>query len=71
MAICSISGTVSLAWALGRYHVPGNVAFPISSGGSLFMVVIAGVALFRERLGFYGISGCAIGFLAILLLSVS
>jgi drug/metabolite transporter (DMT)-like permease len=71
MALCSISGTVSLAWALGHYNVPGNVAFPISNGGSLFVVVIAGVMFFRERLGAYGIAGCTLGTIAILLLSVS
>jgi multidrug transporter EmrE-like cation transporter len=71
MALCSISGTASLAYALGTYAIPGNVAFPIANGGSLFLVVTAGVLLFRERLGWYGISGCALGTLAIVLLSVS
>jgi multidrug transporter EmrE-like cation transporter len=71
MALCSISGTLSLAWALGHYKVPGNVAFPISNGGSLFVVVIAGVALFRERIGAYGIAGCTLGAIAILLLGIS
>jgi drug/metabolite transporter (DMT)-like permease len=51
--------------------VPGNVAFPISNGGSLFVVVIAGVALFRERIGAYGIAGCTLGAIAILLLGIS
>jgi multidrug transporter EmrE-like cation transporter len=71
MALCSISGTASLAYALNTYSVPGNVAFPIANGGSLFVVVTAGVLLFRERLGWYGISGCVLGTLAIVLLSVS
>jgi multidrug transporter EmrE-like cation transporter len=71
MALCSISGTASLAYALNSYGVPGNVAFPISNGGSLFVVVTAGVLLFRERLGWYGISGCVLGTLAIVLLSLS
>lgn len=71
MALCSISGTMSLALALGRYNMPGNLAYPISSGGSLFVVVIGGVVLFQERLGKYGIIGCALGSLAIILLSIS
>jgi len=71
MAFWSITGTVCLAYALGRYRIPGNVAFPISNGGSLFVVVIAGVLFFRERLGVYGICGCAIGSLAIALLGIS
>ncbi len=71
MAICSLSGTASLAYALGNYHIPGNIAFPISNGGSLFVVIAGGVLLFRERLGMYGICGCALGTLAVLLLSVA
>jgi len=71
MALCSISGTASLAYALGAYAIPGNVAFPIANGGSLFLVVTAGVLLFRERLGWYGVCGCTLGTLAIILLSVS
>ena len=71
MALCSIAGTMSLALALGRYNMPGNIAYPISSGGSLFVVVIAGVALFQERLGKYGITGCLLGTIAIILLSIS
>jgi drug/metabolite transporter (DMT)-like permease len=71
MALCSLSGTAALAYALGEFHIPGNIAFPISNGGSLFVVIIGGVLLFRERLGLYGLCGCALGTLAIVLLSVS
>jgi len=71
MALCSLSGTAALAYALGNYHIPGNVAFPISNGGSLFVVIAGGVLLFRERLGMYGLCGCFLGTLAIVLLSVS
>jgi multidrug transporter EmrE-like cation transporter len=71
MALCSISGTAALGYALNTYNIPGNVAFPIANGGSLFVVVTAGVFIFRERLGWYGITGCVLGTLAIVLLSVS
>jgi multidrug transporter EmrE-like cation transporter len=71
MAVCSLSGTAALAYALGNYQIPGNIAFPISNGGSLFVVITGGVMLFRERLGLYGVSGCALGTLAIVLLSIS
>ncbi len=71
MAVCSISGTASLAYALGHYQIPGNIAFPISNGASLFIVITGGVLLFKERLGRYGIAGCALGTLAIVLLSIS
>lgn len=71
MALCSLSGTAALAYALGNYHIPGNIAFPISNGGSLFVVIAGGVLMFRERLGMYGLCGCVLGTLAIILLSVS
>ena len=71
MAVGSISGTASLAYALGHYQIPGNIAFPISNGGSLFVVISGGVLLFKERLGWYGIAGCALGTLALVLLSIS
>jgi drug/metabolite transporter (DMT)-like permease len=71
MAVCSLSGTAALAYALGNYQIPGNIAFPISNGGSLFVVITGGVMLFRERLGLYGVSGCALGTLAVVLLSIS
>jgi len=71
MALCSISGNTALAFALSNYDIPGNIAFPISNGGSLFLVVITGVLLFRERLGRYGIAGCALGALSIIFLGIS
>jgi len=71
MALCSLSGTAALAYALGNYQIPGNIAFPIANGGSLFVVITGGVLLFRERLGLYGICGCSLGTLAIVLLSIS
>lgn len=70
MAVASILGTVTLALGLTKYHVPGNVAYPISNGGSLFVVVLTGVSLFRERIGKYGICGCVLGILAIVILSI-
>jgi len=71
MAACSIGGTVSLAYALNSYHLVGNVAYPIANGGSLFLVIAGGVLCFRERMGPYGIAGCLLGTLAIVLLSIS
>ena len=70
MAVSSVMGTVTLALGLAKYHVPGNVAYPIATGGSLFVVVLAGVFLFRERIGKYGICGCILGILAIVMLSI-
>lgn len=70
MAVASVIGTVTLALALAKYRVPGNVAYPISTGGSLFVVVLGGVFIFRERMGKYGVSGCILGILAIAILSI-
>src|SRR5258706_10308029 len=49
MALCSVSGTAALAYALGNYHVPGNIAFPIANGGNLLVVIVRRVLPFRER----------------------
>jgi drug/metabolite transporter (DMT)-like permease len=70
MALFSMLGTMSLAYALSSYRLPGNIAYPIANGGSLFMVIAAGVFLFNERLGWYGASGCALGTVAVVLLAV-
>jgi drug/metabolite transporter (DMT)-like permease len=51
--------------------VPGYVVFPVTTGGNLFLVAAAGVLLFRERVGKYGIAGILIGVLSLVLLSIS
>lgn len=50
--------------------VPGYIVFPLATGGSLVLVAAAGVLLFRERIGGYGIAGIMTGVLALLLLSL-
>jgi multidrug transporter EmrE-like cation transporter len=49
--------------------VPGHVAFPITTGGSLFLVAAAGLVLFKERVGAYGLAGLALGIMALVALS--
>ena len=44
--------------------------FPITTGGNLFVVAAAGVFLFREKIGPYGIAGIVTGVLSIILLSI-
>lgn len=51
-------------------HVPGYIVFPITTGGNLFMVAAAGVLLFREKIGPYGVAGIVTGMLSIILLSI-
>lgn len=66
MACCSVIGNVSITTALGK--VPGSIAYPVGNGGSLMMVAIAGVLLFREKIHPIGIAGIVCGIGAILIL---
>jgi len=70
LASLSIGGQVAMAVALDS-NVPGNVVFPISVGGSLFVVVLAGRILFRERMNRLTALGVGLGFLAVILLGIS
>jgi hypothetical protein len=49
--------------------VPGYIVFPITTGGNLFVVAAAGVLLYKEKIGPYGIAGLAVGVLSLVLLS--
>lgn len=51
-------------------NVPGYIVFPLTTGGNLFLVAAAGVLLFRERIGAYGIAGILTGVLSLVLLSL-
>ena len=52
-------------------QVPGSVAYPVGNGGSLFLVVLAGVLLFKEDVNRVGIAGIAVGVAAVLVLILS
>jgi len=67
MAIGSVAGNVLITLALG-HGVEAAVAFPIGNGGSLTLVVLAGVLFFKERVQPIGRMGIAFGLCAILLL---
>lgn len=67
MGLCSVAGNVALVLALAR-NVPGSVAFPVGNGGSLTLVVLAGVLFFKEHVNPIGRLGIACGLSAILLL---
>jgi multidrug transporter EmrE-like cation transporter len=70
IALLSIGGQLAMAIALDR-KVPGNVAFPVTIGGAILVVVVAGRLLFGERMNRLTTAGIAMGFLAVLLLSIS
>ena len=69
MGACSFSGQAFTGLALS-HGIPGHIAFPLTTGGSLFLVAGAGILLFKEKVGKYGIAGMVIGILALVLLSV-
>lgn len=70
MGACSVAGQFFTGLALAR-EVAGHVAFSISTGGTLFIVALAGILLFRERVGRYGIAGLVLGILSIIVLSTA
>jgi multidrug transporter EmrE-like cation transporter len=69
MGTCSLLGQAFTGRALS-HGVPGHVAFPLTTGGSLFLVAAAGLVLFKERVGPYGMAGLVLGILALVALSV-
>ena len=69
MAALSIGGQVSMAMALDR-NVPGHIVFPVAVGGSVLVVALAGRLFFGERMNRVSAAGVALGFLAVVLLSV-
>ena len=69
MGLCSVGGQSCTGLALAR-EVPGHIVFPVTTGGSLFLVAAAGILIFRERVGVYGICGIALGILSLVLLSI-
>ena len=70
IAFLSIGGQVAMAIAL-HSNVPGNIVFPITIGGSVLVVVVAGRLFFGERMNRMSAAGVTLGFGAVILLSMS
>jgi drug/metabolite transporter (DMT)-like permease len=70
MGLCSLCGQTFTGLALAQ-GVPGHVAFPLTTGGSLFLVAAAGILLFKERVGAYGVGGIVLGIVSLIMLSVA
>ena len=70
MAVLSIGGQIAMATALDL-QVPGNIVFPVAIGGSILIVAVAGWTFFKERMGRLSVAGTALGFVAVILLSIS
>jgi multidrug transporter EmrE-like cation transporter len=69
MGACSLLGQAFTGLALS-HGLPGHVAFPITTGGSLFLVAAAGLLLFKEKIGAYGMAGMVLGIMALVGLSI-
>ncbi|MCL4797721.1 MAG: hypothetical protein KJZ84_24365 [Bryobacteraceae bacterium] len=69
MGACSLGGQSFTGLALAS-QVPGHIVFPITTGGSLFLVAAAGIMVFKERIGGYGLAGILLGITSLVLLSI-
>jgi multidrug transporter EmrE-like cation transporter len=69
VGIGSFGGQLFTSLALEE-GVPGHIVFPATTGGNLFLVAAAGLLLFREKLGPYGIAGILTGIASLVLLSL-
>lgn len=69
MGGCSLLGQSFTGLALS-HGMPGHVVFPITTGGSLFLVAAAGLLLFKEKVGPYGLAGMLLGIIALVGLSL-
>jgi drug/metabolite transporter (DMT)-like permease len=70
MGACSFAGQSFTALALAK-GLPGHIAFPLTTGGSLFLVALAGIVLFKERIGPYGLCGIVLGVASLVMLSIA
>jgi multidrug transporter EmrE-like cation transporter len=70
MGGCSFAGQSFTALALSK-GLPGHIAFPLTTGGSLFLVALAGIVLFKERIGPYGLCGVVLGVASLVMLSIA
>lgn len=69
LGACSAAGQTCLGLALGA-GIPGSLAYPIALAGGLFLVVLAGVTVFKEKISLLSAVGIGLGVLSIFLLSL-
>jgi drug/metabolite transporter (DMT)-like permease len=68
LALCSVVGQLGMAFALD-YGIPGFVVFQVGPGGGLFVVVLVGILVFKERVSKCGTMGISLGVAALAVLS--
>jgi multidrug transporter EmrE-like cation transporter len=66
----SACGQSSVGLALAK-GLPGNVVYPVTLAGGLFLVVLTAILVFRERIGPAGVAGILLGITSIALLSLN
>lgn len=66
----SACGQSSIGLAMSR-GIPGNVVYPVTLAGGLFLVVLIAILVFHERIGPAGVAGIALGIISIALLSLN
>jgi len=66
----SACGQSCMGLALSK-GIPGNVVYPVTLAGGLFLVVLIAILVFRERIGPAGLAGIALGIISIALLSLN
>jgi drug/metabolite transporter (DMT)-like permease len=69
MAAMSFIGQICLVSALAG-GAPGYIVYPIATGANVLFVAVAGVVLFKERLGWYGSAGIFCGLISVVILSL-
>ena len=67
LGVASLGGQRSLGSALAS-GLKAALVYPVSPAGGLFLVVAAGVFLFKERIGQPAIAGILLGIFSIALL---
>jgi drug/metabolite transporter (DMT)-like permease len=69
MAVCSVSGMAFTGLALAK-GVPAYLTFSLTQGGAVFLVIGAGLLVFKEKLGWRGFLATALGIIAIVMLGM-
>jgi multidrug transporter EmrE-like cation transporter len=69
MALMSFLGQTCLVLALSG-GAPGYLVYPIANGANVLFVAVAGVLIFREKLGITGMAGILCGLIAVVILSL-
>lgn len=69
LGIFSAAAQTGLGLALSE-GLPGNMVYPVTHAGGLFIVVAVGVLVFKEHVGKAGLCGIALGLLSIALLTM-